>query len=420
MPTRQAIRQELGKRLGSYASGTASGGSTSTIADNDNVAFAGTASSPSPDTWEDAWVYPTSGGEAGNTRRVTTTGFNPATGTLTVTPNWSSGPSAGHTFEVYGHLEPGVMHDCINRALRRIYHPHMFAVTLVTDGDMEASGTSSWSASNCSVAKNTTATNILSGGGAQALSVTTTSANGYAASAAIPVEDEAGYYVRAAFRDVAAATTPKLVVYDATNGSEIDSETWTTGGTGSLDFGFDTPDACRSINIRLHVGENSKVGYWDNVVLLKNGQSVYTLPDSVLHPEAEIIEVYQAMGDERPTHQNIEAPWIDWEVLPDFKGANQFAVVLTGGTRNAPVWVHGHRRYDELASDTATTAADLDWVVSGALVECYRELRSSGPARDVGFWEDRLVEARAEFRAKNRQWIPRKGIRVRAGEYLKR
>jgi hypothetical protein len=420
VPTRQAIRQELGKRLGSYASGTASGGSTTTIADDDNVSFAGNSSTPSPDLWEDAWVYPTSGTESGNTRRVTSTGFAPASGTLTVTPAWASGPSAGHTFEVYGHLQPEVMHDCINRTLRRIHHPHLFPLTLVTDGDMEASGTSSWTASNSSLAKNTTAANILSGGGAQALSVTTTSANGYGASAAIPVEEEAGYFVRASFRDVAAGTTPKLVVYDATNSAEINSETWVTGGNGAIEISFDTPDACRAINLRLQVVENSKVVYWDNVVLLENGRSIYPLPSSILNPEAEIIEVYHATGDERPTHQRVEIPWTDWEVLPDFVGANQFAIVLTGGTRNGPVWVHARRRYDELSADTGTTAADLDWVVSGALVESYTILKQSAPGHDVDFWKERLAEALTEFRGQNRKWIPRKGIRVRAGEYMKR
>ena len=77
------------------------------------------------------------------------------------------------------------------------------------------------------------------------------------------------------------------------------------------------------------------------------------------------------------------------------------------------------RRFDELSADTDSTAAALDWVATGALMESYKILRSSSPAVDVTLWQQRMQEARAQFVSQNQRYIPRKAMRVRAGHLEK-
>ena len=188
MPTRNTIRAELGSRLGSYVSGTSTSGSTTTVVVNNDPLFIGDANSPSADLYEDAWVYPTSGDNISVQRQVKkSTGFAPTTGTLTVQPAWSNAIAASVTFEVHSLLPPSVLHDCINRALRNMYHVYTFPLTLMTDGDMEASTATNWTGTNATVTKTTTAAQVLMG--VRALSVVSTAAGGYAQSASISVEE---------------------------------------------------------------------------------------------------------------------------------------------------------------------------------------------------------------------------------------
>ena len=114
--------------------------------------------------------------------------------------------------------------------------------------------------------------------------------------------------------------------------------------------------------------------------------------------------------------------WPDWDHLADPLGPSgqQYSILLSGGGTTArPVWVQMWRRFDELSADTDATAAALDWASAGALMECYKILRSSAPAADVTIWDDRLNEARSSFIAMNQRYVPRKAMRVRAGHLEK-
>ena len=425
--TLKAIRQEVAARLGSYASGTATGGTTSTVVINNDAEFIGDTNTPSPDLYEASWVLPTSGNNAGVVRRVKDDGFAPNTGTLTVVPVWSNAMANTNTFEVHGTLHPDRIKEAINRALRKMHFLHTFALTLVTDGDMETSGVGSWTASNASLAKTTSAAQVITG--AQGMSVTTTSANGYAGSTAIPVEEGQNYYAQVSFKNVAAAPTPTLVAYAATGSAEIDSTTWTEGGDGTLRLAFRVPDDCRSLVLRLQVVENSKVVYYDEAILLQQGRRSYPLPTFVLNPESEIHEVYPlayqsvrtSSDQSRPMHREYEV-WSNWDHLADPLGPSgqQYSIILAGGGTTArPVWVQMWRRFDELSADSDATSAALDWAAAGGLMECYKILRSSAPATDVTIWDDRLSEARSNFIAMNQRYVPRKAIRVRAGHLEK-
>ena len=414
MPTLAQIRQEVSKRMGRFASGTATGGSTTTLVAANNALFYGDSNTPSDDLYPDWWILPTSGNESGNIRRVKQDGFAPATGTFTVPTAyaWGTGPANTDTFELHGILHPTTIKEAVNRALRKMHHLYTFPLTLVPDGTMdEVTNTANWTASNASLAKTTTQAQVLHG--TRALSVTASSANGYAQSDAIAVEENKEYYAATFFKGVAAATTPKLVAYDVTGSAEIDSETWTTGGDGGIQFAFTTPSSCRSVKLRLQVVENSKVVYFDNAILLASERRLYPLPSFVLNPEAELQEIYRLKND-RFTYHDVYLVH-DWEVFNDITGQTQYNVRLPDGTTTQPYWVQMWRRFDELSADSDASTADLDWVSAGALMECYKLLRAEAPSADVGAWEDRLNAARSDFRSKNRRFVPRKAIRVRSG-----
>ena len=133
----------------------------------------------------------------------------------------------------------------------------------------------------------------------------------------------------------------------------------------------------------------------------------------MLNPEAELQEIYRLKND-RFTYHDVYLVH-DWEVFNDITGQTQYNVRLPDGTTTQPYWVQMWRRFDELSADSDSTTADLDWVSAGGLMECYKLLRAEAPSADVGAWEDRLNEARSDFRSKTRRFVPRKAIRVRSG-----
>ena len=126
MATLKTLRQELAKVLGTFASGTATGGSRVTLVDSagllDPLA--------SGDSYGSHWLLITSGALAGQVRKVSS--YEPTTGTLTVNRAYSpSGPSGGELYELHGSLSPLELADCINRALSRCLYTTTHQITTV-------------------------------------------------------------------------------------------------------------------------------------------------------------------------------------------------------------------------------------------------------------------------------------------------
>lgn len=101
----------------------------------------------------------------------------------------------------------------INRALEWCYAQEVVPLTLVADGDMQASGTSSYTGSSATLSKDTGAANVFQG--RQALKIVTTAQNGYAESTAIPVREGEMVYVAA----IGIVSTGQLTIeiWDQTN-----------------------------------------------------------------------------------------------------------------------------------------------------------------------------------------------------------
>ena len=182
--SRAVLRQDAAKLLGLLLwSGTASGGSTTTLIDTGDGGLRDTGLSTF--LFSGAYVLATSGGDSGAWRQVPRTGFTPSSGTVTFGEAMTTGFSNGVTYDIYLGLDPDQWNVVVNDALARLRYEYMNCLTLITDGDMETSGVGSWTASNTALTKLTSGAFVE---GAQALRAANSGAAGYAQSGNVPCQ----------------------------------------------------------------------------------------------------------------------------------------------------------------------------------------------------------------------------------------
>ena len=308
----------------------------------------------------------------GTTRRIT--GYTPGSGLITVSRAFhaSDGIATTHTIGLYRTVPPDQWlmaqgwKQYINQVLRNLRYRRQSLLTLVTDGDMETSGTTNWTASNCTLTKSTTASAI--GHGAQALNAANTAANGYARSVLFPTGASQTYEVRADVRITSG--TAHLVAYDETNSAEIQSENTDDLDQRSMGFSFTTPGTCLSLSVRLKGAEASADITWDNVSLRPQGARVMDLPSWVDRPTAVEGLVYylpasgHGSGDLFRSMQHYP---LRGAVISDLTGATAYRVRYSRSvSSDAALWVEGLSAYGELSAITDTTVADEYLVVNGA------------------------------------------------------
>ena len=148
---------------------------------------------------------------------------------------------------------------------------------------MEQSGTSAWTSSNATIAKVPWAVTKQGIAGKQAMSVTTTSANGYA-TCANPLGVKGGntLILSALFTpdDPSVTTTGVLQLIDVSDGSVIDSITTTS--KSSVRLMKPVPNGSQSstlVNIRFGQQQSGTVGHWDDIVLM-DATNVATVLDN--------------------------------------------------------------------------------------------------------------------------------------------
>jgi len=289
--------------------------------------------------------------------------------------------AVGVTYEIHSILHPDRVEDCIDRALRKMDYETLALPSLMADADMEASGTTPYTAgAGATLAKDTTAANVFRQ--AQSLSITADATGGddedaYAYQTFLGVERDT-YLVWAVARNSAAATTCKLSAYDATTGAEIESKTSGEMAFQILAFQFELPADCEQFQIRLQTMTNSGVSYWDQIQLLRIKQRRYALPSWVVDRRQVIKTVYQPQGAELVAgagRMPDECLGKRWHMYVEQEG-NSIYVKPDPNFSKGLIFVRCLRPYAALSSDTATTTADLDWVVAKTLFECYDLLDS--------------------------------------------
>lgn len=315
----------------------------------------------------------------GEVRRVSAYTASTSTFTLNSDRGFSNSPTTTMTIGLYKTIPPlypngqdtamdrGSWRWYINRTLRNLRYRRYSLLTLVTDGDMEATGTTNWTASNSTLSKVTTAANVSLG--ARSLRVLNSSANGYARSALVPVTYGDAYCLRADLR--VNSGTAVLEAYDETNGASLQTQTTTSQDQRYLWTVFWVPSGCHNVSVRLKGTEASADIYWDCVSLRHQLAHRLPLPSWIDRAEAfEWLGEYYANVAQANAYLAAGQGWReapDAAVLADWGGATAFYATYRFRPRDeALLLVRGLSAYDELSATSDTTTCPQDWVVTGA------------------------------------------------------
>lgn len=406
MATFEQVRQALGRRLGPHIAATATGGSATTLTTTDSRLYASTGITDQ--YFEDWWILPTSGNEDGNPRLITA--YDASAGKFTVTA-WSTGPSNGDSFEIYGRMHPTDMQLGTEDALRKMYYMDLFPVSLVTDPAMEDNNTTSWTAANATVTKDTDAVDVL--GGVRSLSVVTTSAGGYAQSVNVNVESSQSYTLWVDLR-AGGAFTARAEVIDVTNSNaSIGTADWDDNGWGRVQLNFSTPAACDHVAVRIVGVENSATIHADNVSLLRDHQHTYALPTWLVQPHTWVDRVLLISG----TRSNLSDYRVvikgSYELFHNAEAANPSHILLQYETGRLPTYIQSLRPFLDdttvLSGDSATINASVDWVVTMAETETYDRLKNIAPgSAQAERWERKYLEASLRATILNNAYQPQR------------
>jgi hypothetical protein len=404
--TRMAIRQEVGKQLGGFVVTSTAGAVGSFTVAND-PRFQG-PTSVSDRAHTGTWAYAADGNAAAQTRICTT--LTPSSGLQAVEPNYGSAISTDD-IELHPRIHPERINDSINRALRDMYYELWFPLTLVANGGFEESTLTNWSGTNANLALDTDGSDVVRGTGS--MSVTSTSANGYAGSDNVPVEGDESYFLWVDVR-ATGAFTAEIQAYDVTNSAALnltgDPNTWTNNDWGTRHFGFSTEATTDNVTIRIVVQESSGVVHVDNVIMLKNRQTVYNLPSWVRHSRADVI---QALIDDSQAEDALSRTFTDFPGFPTVTANPNAATpstIILPFSPVVPVWIKAVRPFLDqngvMATDAITTTADFNWVTTRTLVEVYGLLRDEQAGIENKFWSRRRLETLDRAKRLNRRWNP--------------
>lgn len=417
---RQRVTQEL-SRWGLSIVRTATGGAVGSVTDS-SLALSGA----SADRFDHHWlkIATTTDGLApqGEVRQVTEGGFTPASGALAVPSNFSVAPGSGDTFEVHEFFDPPTLDGISNKLTRNLFIPTIFPLSahIVTadDNDMEGSGTTSFDATNSTMAKNTAT--IF--GGNRSLAVTATAAGGYAVpDTNFQIPAPARQFYTAVSIAVTDGDEGQLILIDVTNSNaEIESSAEVTlTAWHELIIPWTAPSGCRQMQPRLVSVNNTDVTYWEDYQTWVSGRHIYALP-SWITSKQQVTDVRAfptgstIADDDYETNYGASyaLPWKfereDW-----FAGSRIYISVGAGAERP---FIFARRpipavSYDFGTDGTGTTAntvplatEEADMLVQGVLAECYGRLSSgSAGAEKTGF----LIDQARAMREWNRLLVKR-------------
>ena len=349
------------------------------------------------------------GAPEGEYKRITD--YDASAGKFTMESAFTAAVTASDKVEIHRVIHPTLIHEAIDRSLRKMLYVTLAVPSAMNDADMEAS-TSGWTAgTGCTLTRTTTAGEFFRGTQASKV-LNTGAATSYAYQRVNAVAGDTGYVV-AVCRNNAITTSCKLVVYDYTNSAEIDSETSAEFDWQSLGIQFTVPTDCHQVEFRLQTIPATASAYsvWDQVQLLWNNQRRYAMPSWVTETWQVGRTVYQCEGSELVSDGRMTdrtAP-VRWEHI---RAKKELATVYIAPDppfrNNAAVYVECLRPYAALSSDASTCDADLDWVATKTKYECLRMLAAPMvPARELGEFKKALQEAKMEAAAADARFMPK-------------
>ena len=356
--------------------GTSSGDerliSSNTAADPPVVTVSAAFSS-TPDTTSFYEIYPSSSTEDRITRTskaISAVSFAEATGTITVAPKFAGDAGVALILGVgadflFGKERPNLLRTSINRVLRNMRYPAYLPVTLITDGDMEDSGTTNWAqVTGGTIAKSATTDSGLPFG-RQVLHVSAAGDQEGATSNAVSVDPDELLYVAVPIDLVSGSAD--VILYDLTNSTALKTVNVTEFLPGMVLFQQSAGSTTKNVTVRLLGSEASSEFYVGPVFMWSGSRDRYAADTSSLERGRDIKNAFTL----RPG-QTIEDDVYHIGDLRDslFEGerddrANLININIPHS--GYPTLIQGDRRYVELLYDTSTTFAERDMVVQGAM-----------------------------------------------------
>lgn len=346
-----------------------------------------------------------------------------ASGTLAHTgTNYSN--TSDTNYEIVGLIHPDELNECIRRALRRTYFEELLVWSpLVTDGDMETSGVTNWTATGTSSRqKVATAANVFSG--TQALEVTNGAANDYVETASIAVDGGESVWVSAICR-LSSGTACQLILRDQTNSTSLATYTHDYANWTRLWINYTVPTSTRNIRVRLGGTGGVDVTIWDHLVVYRQSDRRVAAPSYLT--DAFLFQklregVYSRTTN--TTHADAAASlgFRDWSqpahfVLEPYNPqANAFTIQLNRPLPMTELWIHSKRPYSDresLAADSDTTTAPRHLVLAYAKNELAQLLTKRYPtdSKWKQLYQESLDEVEAEVTA--RPEVPMQALRYK-------
>ena len=319
--------------------------------------------------------------------KVTRGGFTGSSATLALSPGFSADPNISPTtapkIVFFFGLTPFDFLDAANNIIRTLYLPRWLPVTLVTDGDMEASGVGDWTAvaAGGTGAKTTAAANTLL---QRALPVTGTSAGDGRRSTAFNVFEGETLNINVAMRvDTGTAT---VGLYDSDAAAAISGTTYTTDEEGFhlVEFQYTVGANVERIAVQiLQSGATALSAFIGYIAVTSQRRRTYDLP-STINDVNDIEEIQylregsQFENDSSMLWENVLVPWPQYGSIRDFYGANPQRIELampTEGTLFYKFRDNGTVFTGINAVTTETTVVPEEILVEGCLADLKKQLR---------------------------------------------
>ena len=358
---------------------TATGGSGTTF-----VASTAAYSSASANAYDAVYIFilDTTDDLApkGEFGQVTSAGFTAASGTWALGSTLTAIASGDVGLFLYG-LHPNELLDAANDIQRTLYLPRYTIMSPITDGDMEATGTTSWAdVGTCTQTKSTTASEVLTGTQSLKLVITAGITNGVT-SDPLPVQDSENILVSVAFKTATTLGSLSVQLYDVTNAAAIQTVTPTNTrlpAWAECRFEKAVPSGCQQIAIRLlnSSATDEATVYVDWVAAYRTEESTYNLPTAVLDAtDAAIMFLPLGFSTDDSYVYNASLNFEAWpsEPLRDLRALNSQRIVV-GRPIQYPLFLKYRTTGSVMSALTSTTEAPVEMILHGALSICLNKL----------------------------------------------
>jgi len=348
--------------------------------------------------------------------------YQPTSGTITVAPAFPAATADGDTYELWMiAAHPKIVLNMLDRLTTQFgyFLPSQTFLSEIPDYDMEQTGTAAWTSVNATIAKSNFTTLRKGVLGKQALTVATTSANGYATSAVnYDVRPGNSFWVSAQYTPLVSATpaTAFLQLVDIDNGSVIYTMTTTSKKTTRLCQLVGVGAQTGRINIRMGQQESGVTGIWDEVVLLDGQGQDLPLP-YWMTSQASLKEVYLwspwQTGPGREEYDpalvgEITDQWVPY--FDGFSNGGQLRLRSEGNFASNLMFVDGPRNETAWSSLTEVKHYDVAWARAGLALNYYQRMVGQfvGSEQDLGKLKDEVNRWDQEWRENLKRVVPRR------------